>query len=530
MRVKTLLESGLLERGGLRSGRIYKEGSSPKYGVIFTINEARSEDDLGLDPKLILGALMGKKGDPESDRNLFFEILGGYFYRDNFPDAPKTTHVFGIAREAEFGIEEGGSTTLKGNWKLDDPEADLDPRKANLDEAGWSEKWGKQPGWTFIVELKETERFPVSKDPLKIFVLCPEIKDMGVTVGECKTEGKKRLRQVVFAISVDGEPVSWTCDFGDGARETGEGKPPAKIEHWYDGMPGSAPKFSIAGPGACDEQSTTMNLSEAGFEPCSPCPEITRFEHVIADKDENTKSVTFTLTTSGGTPEKFEWDWGDGSPKETTTQPTVTHDYQKPASGTTNYTVTVKTIGPEDCRDSDQKIVPISVNGTAPPPSWCFLLALLPAFFLSILFGALVVEVAIKIFNLIQTPSAWLVEVILILAVLAVAAVIVWYILTRKTACPAPSRCDWFGLGWVVALTGSIVAYYVRNCCANWWWLVIVLLLVLAVILVVTWVRKWDIKARSIVFHLLVSLIAAVIVCQFIAFKILAYCLSGQVG
>ena len=68
MKVKYLLESGLFERKDIHSGRLYREGSPPEYGVIFTANEAKSEDDLGLDTTLILNAFIGLIDDPENER------------------------------------------------------------------------------------------------------------------------------------------------------------------------------------------------------------------------------------------------------------------------------------------------------------------------------------------------------------------------------------------------------------------------------------------------------------------------------
>ena len=452
MKTKIILDSDLMERRDLRSGRIYREGSSPEYGVIFTSHVLKTEDDLGLDPNVLFGAFIGHKQLPESDRQKIFEILGGYFYHDNYPDIGITTKVFGFALEPEFGVIEGGAATLNDKWKLKDPE------KPILDESYWSKKYGPHHGWTFIVTLKEREKYPRSEDRLKIFSYCPEIKELSAEIGECefdpqdnklkrhvsfttiigedkpknwiwhfgdgdsksgtgsppetidhfyairpentpklclqghnacdqtchevgltgfetcpqcpeikditstygvcKTEGEIRRRRVAFTAKIDGDkPDHWTFNFGDGEAESGDGMPPAKIEHFYEKKPEVAPKLCVIGPGVCGESCKEADLSN--FEECLPCPKITLIEHTISDKDENTKTVTFSVNYSGRKPDIFEWDWGDGSPRETTTESTISHDYAMQTSGSVNYDVSVISMGPEDCTDTQQITIEI---------------------------------------------------------------------------------------------------------------------------------------------------------------------------
>jgi len=456
MNIKYLLESGLIERGDIHSGRIYKEGFPPRYGVIFTSTKPVSEDDLGLDVDLILGAYIGHRGVSENDKDQFFEILGGYFYHDNYPEPGITTRIFGIALEPEFGIKEGGTTTLKEKWKLDDPE------KPMLDESYWSDTYGKHHGWTFIVTIKEIEKFPLSGDELKIFTYCPEIKHISVEIGkceydatgtvlkrkvtyktllgetepkkwtfffgdgssesgdgvppesidhlyqnkpanepklclqdhtaceeickqvslsefdafttcpqcpeiknievtfgeECVTEDKVRRRKVTFTTSIEGdEPDSWTWYFGDGTEKSGDGLPPATIDHYYEKIPDNAPKLCIVGPDPCSDTCKEADMS--GFEQCPPCPKIVRIDHEIKDKDLETKTVQFEVVVSDGAPDKIEWDWGDGSPTEMASNTTASHDYKILISGPVQHTVTVKSTGPEDCQDSAQATIEI---------------------------------------------------------------------------------------------------------------------------------------------------------------------------
>ena len=451
MSIKFILESGIEERRDLRSGRIYQEGSSPEYGVIFTWNEDKSENDLDLDPALLPGAYIGDKDAPEGEKDRFFEILGGYFYHDNYPDAGTTTKVFGIALDPEFGVTEGGTTTLDDKWKLQDPE------KPILDESYWSEKFGKHHGWTFIVTLKEREKYPTSDQKLKIFAYCsaikdiavevgdceydsegilkrrvtfitstgdtepkkwtwdfgdgstesdygvppdsidhfyednpdnapqlclqshiacgkickeatlpefekcprcPEIKDIDVSFGACITEGEKRRRKVTFTVSIEGDdPVSWSVDFGDGSSDSGDRKPPSTIEHLYEKMPETLPKICVIGPNPCKEVCKEVDMS--GFEECLPCPTIEKIEHEILDNTENTKTVEISVIINGRKPDEIIWDWGDGSPEETTTELQASHVYKMLPDEPGRYTLTVTIIGPKDCRDSAEIVIDI---------------------------------------------------------------------------------------------------------------------------------------------------------------------------
>ena len=151
-----------MERRDIRSGRIYRKGSDPKYGVIYSCNKDESDNDLGLDSAGFKDAWIGSVSAPESNEDQFFTILGAYYYQDNHPDKPKTTRVFGIA-ESEFGVTEGGSTDLHdAGWILEDD------RKPSLDESLWSKTHGKHHGWTFIVNLKERNQYPKSEQELNL--------------------------------------------------------------------------------------------------------------------------------------------------------------------------------------------------------------------------------------------------------------------------------------------------------------------------------------------------------------------------
>ena len=103
MAIKMILDGGIEERAQIPSGLLYKEGSPPTCGVLFTCNDDHSDDDLGLEQASCVGAFIGKQNDPDSDTDLFLKILGGYYFQDNAPEPGRTLKVFGVARDPEFG-------------------------------------------------------------------------------------------------------------------------------------------------------------------------------------------------------------------------------------------------------------------------------------------------------------------------------------------------------------------------------------------------------------------------------------------
>ncbi len=687
MSIKYVLEAGIFERLDIHSGRIYQEGSPPKYGVIFTANESMSEDDLGLDPNLMLGAFLGKLEFSESEKDLFFEILGGYFFIDNYPDPGITRKVFGIALDPQFGITEGGTTTLKDRWKLDDPDRPI------LDESYWSKKFGKHHGWTFIVTLKEMEKYPTSSDEMKIVAYCPEIKEiafeisnceydsllnllkrkvifksligeavpknwiwqfgdgetdsgtgkppeiiehlykqkpdsapklcltghqacdeicqeieltgfevcpecprimqidhkikqkdenittaefslgysgntpekftwnwgdespeetttnltishdykmlesgpatytvkvtisgpdecqdsgqttvtipqkvicpqmkkMTVNFCECKTQDNKRIRKVSFVPSIEGEtPDHWILDFGDGSIQSGDGALPPSIDHFYEKRPSVAPTLTLIGPKSCKD--TKLEIDLTGFEECPPCPQIISIVHTMKDKDENYKTVEFVLTIDGLNPEKSSWDWGDGSPTETTTEPTVSHDYRMFESGPQQYTVTVTTIGPEDCKDSEQITIEIPARQKPVEPKLCFFMPLLVAFLLASTFATLIVYNVAKIYQKMQNFEL-LVPIAIIFAILTVLAIIFWYHIRKTKSCLGSIQCDWRGIGWVVFSVGTLISLYLRSYSETSWWAAISIFLIVAVILLFVWLRKCAVKVVIVIVH-----------------------------
>lgn len=514
MNVKYMLEGGLYERRKIRSGRIYPKGSTgAKYGVIYTVNKTQSEEDLGLEPELMVGAYLGLRTYAETDTDRFFEILGGYFYHDNYPEPGTTTKVFGIALEPEFGITEGGTTTPKDKWRLDDP------LRTTLDESYWSKDGTKYHGWTFIVNLKERDAYPISDDELKIFVFCPTIKNIEVTYGDCVSENNVRLRQVKFIVAMEGpEPQSWRWDFGDGSTEEGSGSPPATIEHRYSHKPTAPVKFSLTGRKGCDEICQTVELS--GFKECLPCPVITDIEYKTVSRDNQNEMLEFTAIVSRP-PDKVEWDFGDNSPREKSIILSVRHAYRIQAEDT-SYQVVATGSGPEDCQCRQTRTITIAALEMF--KKYCFWLQVIIAFLAATTAGTIIIYLVGKIYNQIL-DFTWLINLFILQIILLGLSILFWYRLAKNKRCVAPNSCAWLKIGWVAVFAGLLNASYVLNCCGAGWWIIILILMALTGYSFVNWVQKCCVRLKDYITYFLVCFLAVACIYFFVARPLLADCL-----
>ncbi len=513
MNVKYVLESGLFERRDIRSGRIYQPGSSPKYGVIFTANAEKSEDDSGLTPDLLQGAYIEGIPYPETAEDRVFEILGGYFYHDNYPDPGIATKVFGIVLEPEFGMTEGGTATLKEKWVLEDS------KKPMLDESYWSKKFGKHHGWTFVVTLKEKEKYLTSDEEMKIFVYYPEIQKIEVTCGGCITDNKVRRRKVKYTVSVGGGKCEkWTWHLGDGTTNAGIGSPEATMEYSYAQKPGNRPKLCLLGHKPCEEISREVELE--GFEECPPCPVIKdiKYKSILRNKLIDTHEFTAEVSRQ---PDSLEWDFGDGSPKERTNLLTLQHKYRIQTNNTA-YSVNLTSFGPEDCRDKMEKSV--LVKAATVFSKCCIWFNLIIAFLLAATFGTFLVYCVGKFFNQIFDFN-WTLTILAIQIVLAVVAIIMWYLFIRRKKCPEPDTFDWVKIGFVISLAGFLDALYVRNCCDTWWLMIVLVLLGFAGYLLYSWMKKCGFRLVEFLYYFIACALAVVLVCYYIANGVFANCL-----
>jgi len=352
--------------------------------------------------------------------------------------------------------------------------------------------------------------------PKKIII--PKIKELVVSYGDCKTEVEKRKRKVTFTSVVIGDdPEQWTFHFGDGTTTSGSGKPPVSIERYYEKKPASAPKLCLIGPSPHKE--TCMKADLSAFKECPPCPRIIDCIHSKKDKDEGTKVVEMIVDIKGTPPEKLEWNWGDGSPKEITTGLSASHNYNIPQSGVVKHDVKITAVGPNDCKDATEATIEISAK-EEPTPKNCFVLPLLVAFFLSTTFGTLLTYNIGKMYRPL-IDVGWMWSVILILAVFTAIATYIWYRITKKNDCFEPNLYDWFGVLGVVLFSAMFVLLYLVRICSGMWWLLIVLFFVIAALLMYLWIKKRTVPLKISVLYVVIGFAAAVVVCLLFGYRLL---------
>lgn len=505
MKKPIAVPDGFVERLGIHSGIILHNQKRDEYGVIFSANGSNDDYERGrferptpedFDPEDLQNAVLENvdlEAQQEPDR--FFKILGGYFFDD---DNDVTVKVFGIASHPDFGIAEGGTKLLDANFTSQDPD------KPMLDERNESS------GWTFIVERKPREKFPLSHRPMRIFALCPEIEAISVAYGDCDEQGR---RKVTFTPKiVDGPPAEFVWDFGDGSSELGQGMP-GNTDHYFKTKPASSVKLTVKGSQICDQSVQEVSLKD--FKPCEPevqCPEIVRIDHEASDPDENTRRIDFTAVFKEGTPDELEWNFGDGSTPVKSNELTASHAYRRPEGSSLDFTVKLTSRGPGECQDSAQTrigVPGISIAG------WCSYLPLIIAFLLAMTYGTLTVTWCHASTDLPAAP--WLVFLLVVFAVLSVAAIVFWY-----KQCD-PTKCDWMSIVWVTLLAGMLVMLYVTSCCN----LVVIAVLNLLVGggLLLVWSKQCRPTFINVVYRILICLAAASLVSFLIAGLALAGCL-----
>ncbi|MEZ4828070.1 MAG: PKD domain-containing protein [Bacteroidia bacterium] len=332
--------TGFHERSAVKSRTIFRAGFASQ-GVIFTASDSPSENDFP-DPAKLIGAEIEntKKGEGDPDR--FFKIRGGYFY--SFANGVHTTKkVFGICLSPADGFDmtEGGSVFIKDHWE--------NPAHTDkgLDETLPFEGSFNQ-GWTFVVEPKEGDKvYPLSGDPLRIFSECGEITSLSAE----KIEATDSIQIVKATASVSGTPPGrFLWNWGDGSAETETTVPEAT--HSYTKPDGKATVFTITltteGPGGCGSSATTAVTIEPAQVLAPVCPELESLKVAVSGQTNTTVTFVAKASFTQGTPTEFVWQWGDGSPAETTRTPEASHTYQREESAKT-YKIAFAANGPGKC-------------------------------------------------------------------------------------------------------------------------------------------------------------------------------------
>lgn len=156
-------------------------------------------------------------------------------------------------------------------------------------------------------------------------------------------------------------PISWTINWGDGTMpETVEG---LTTTHSYQRPAGNAENYLIQiqanGLGECDHR------LQAEVEVPGRCPVVQQLVTEWQPAQAGKYPLQVRAVVDGPAPSAYHWNWGDGSPVETTTTPMAQHLYAAAPGQETALTLAVEVQGPDSCTGS--KAVQISVPAGACP-------------------------------------------------------------------------------------------------------------------------------------------------------------------
>jgi hypothetical protein len=178
---------------------------------------------------------------------------------------------------------------------------------------------------------------------------CPVLARITTEVIRIKTT----QMTIAFKAEVAGNtPTEFVWDWGDGSapEKTTSNEATHTFDRPKDGPQKREVSLQVIGPGDCKtagKVEVEISRSEKN------CPGLTRIDILVKNETKEAVTIEASLDISGVTPDSFIWQWGDGSPAETTNTPQATHTYQR--SGKTDYVIQVEMIGPEDCKTSGSR-------------------------------------------------------------------------------------------------------------------------------------------------------------------------------
>lgn len=340
--------------------------------------------------------------------------------------------------------------------------------------------------------------------------ICPIISRIDTYIAD---ETETTVSIGFIPVSLHGAPTDYTWDFADGSPVLNTTDP--EVIHEYSRTAGENLKVKVSGsgPGNCSSEQT-VHIS---VPTTTGCPQIGSLQ--LSGKDSvkaNDYEVSATVEIVSGSPETYEWNWGDGTAAQTTKRPQASHTYQK-GSSAVNHKVTVAAIGPGQCNSNASSSISVPEGASLHP--WCKWWKYLVAFLASLAGGGLLVCFADYAD---PQPSGWLFWVLLVIILCFGLVSWLWQSLGKKRGCP-PGLCDGLAVGWTMMLTMTGVAFFLNSCLPNWiaWGIIC---FVLAAVLAGYWFMKCAKKAGARVFfiYFLIFVLAFALVVLALAMPALA--------
>ena len=176
---------------------------------------------------------------------------------------------------------------------------------------------------------------------------------IAVAVGGCNADGTRNVTLNANLATIPSGTVVGQWDFGDGTLGAAfvipaPGAFSTGPHHYAPPGPFTAMLVYVL-PAGCPPLSVTVS----GLAPCDvACPAIGLVTASVAGvcNADGTRTVNLNATLTGGTPQTYHWEFGDGAvvtidatlPGAT---PAVSHDYPAPGAGVSSYTATFTVTG-----------------------------------------------------------------------------------------------------------------------------------------------------------------------------------------
>ena len=323
-------------------------------------------------------------------------------------------------------------------------------------------------------------------------------------------------QEVKFSLRVNHTgpaPTAYVWHWGDGSVSENTSVPEAT--HVYAKRQGLPEIYDVkvesSGPDDCRDERFTEVVVPAQEVTCPTLDELKLLPQLAAE----TLTVEASLRTSGGSPDRYTWHWGDASQPETTTSPEASHAYAR-VPVDESYTVRVETHGPGSCQGDLSGTVAVPAKDSRVPlfcRFWPYLLALLAGLTLAFTVDAVAMDDLVPG----TTIAGISLSLSMVMGGLLILGIILWYVLGRGRSCP-PTTCDWLAIGWSMLIAGTAVVVFLISCLPGWW-VAGVLYFLTGAVMAYFWFRNCAPKSKAVVFftYFFLGLLAGVIGCFLVA-------------
>jgi hypothetical protein len=182
-------------------------------------------------------------------------------------------------------------------------------------------------------------------DEIIILGTCPYFKSIKTNFADSTAE-KQRVWFTAVMRDPAAMPEQFLWDWGDGSSiDVTHG---VNADHWFDRPASGSAVYNVQVTGRgpdCEGPNPCIESFAIELEIPGTCPVIIGIEPVMAESDDDEQVVDVMALIRGNPPQTYEWDWGDGSPPETTRGPKARHGYIRPIDNTVERIIRLKISG-----------------------------------------------------------------------------------------------------------------------------------------------------------------------------------------